>query len=789
MPTSGGQYSCRLVIASWVSVVVAAGCLADPAGLRSLALTVMSPGDSLWVGAPGERLPAPLRVRVTDERGAPVSGARVTWTPSGVGAYVVEADSVTGASGLAQAGWVLGTNAADSQYLRITVTSLGREGAGVGRARAVPHVVAHFRFLSDTPAVVHVGDSLVAHVGALDPYGNAFETPQVELESADTGRATCVRSSIIGGPGRGRTWVRMVSQNVRDSFPLQVVQQVATIEPGSPVLLFTSLGAEQTLQYNVLDDHGQVVQDSAVTLSIADTTIASFDGQHVRSLAPGRTVIDLSLGQTTAATIVQVQQISASLTLVPDTIRLTALHDTGSVGIVAHDSLGSVIAHPDVTVAVTDSTVGRIVDGQTIEALGPGTTQVRVTDTLSGRTAEATVLVQPAVARAGIDVRRSNGFTFAARGDSVGAIWVEDHNGYRIGLSTLNVQVALSDSSRAAVDVAGVVRALGSGITTIHVVLDSLTLNDSVTVVAPVQVEASADPDFSVAGLPDSLGVWAPTAIRMPDGSTRLFFTGYVYDSIQRPPFSGSLHYATSPDGVHFTYVGVALPRDSGYSGFRSQGVENVFMLPRDDGPGCRMLAAAGSSWWIWQIYSAVSTDCTNWAWEDGPALPGVIEGDTIGRPIGEGMYVWQDSTGALWMLTGAYPATPGDVRTWTVGLYRGSDQRHWQFVRTVLYPGPAGSGRERSVGAPSVAEVAPGLYRMFLNGDDLGLGPNGGRARIWSAVSRDRFTWVLEGVVLDLGIPGAGPRYPTVIGNQLYYVHYGPGLGAHLSVARIQQP
>ncbi len=787
MPTLTKYGLRRLIMVSGVCWTLVAGCLSDPEGPTSLVMVVMGqPSDSIWVGGPGEPLPTPMRIHVTDGRGSPVVGALVTWTPSGKGARVVAPGTVTNESGDAQAGWVLGVDASEEQQLRISVSTFDRQAQSLVRARGVPHVVSRLRFLPDTPAVLHVGDSLRMHFAAIDPYGNAFQPPDTVLAPADTTIARIAGSVLIAGPRRGRTLVTVFSQSVRDSLLVSVGQDVATIQPDDRVLRFTSLGETLPFGYEVLDDRGQLVQDTTVSLQVEDTSIASYDGRYIHSRGPGETMIALRLGSTVAGTSVQVLQVPASIKLTPDSIVFTALGDTDAVRVAAYDSLGFLIAHPSVHLSIDDSAVARV-DGQgTVRSVGGGATHLTITDSLTSKQTRLPVIVRQAVVRTVIAVRSNGGFTFAAPDDSVGAIWAEDHNGYRVPVSA---QIALSDSSRVAVDTNGVIRALKSGTTTITAIVDSLKQVDSVTVVLPVQVQSPALAAFTVAGLPDSLGVWAPTAIVMPDGTQRLFFTGYVYDSIQKPPFSGSLHYATSTDGVHFTYQGIALPRDSGYSGYRSQGVENVFLLPRDDGPGCRLLASAGSSWWIWQIYSAVSDGCDTWTWEDGPALPGAIESDTIGRPNGEGIYAWRDSTGQLWMLAGAYPETSGDVRTWTIALYRGTDERHWSYVRSVFYPGPPGSGRERAVFGPSVVAVAPGLYRMFFAGDDLGIGPDGGRSRIWSAVSHDRLEWVFEGQVLDLGLPTRGPRYPTVVGNHLYYVDTGPTVSARLGVAQILQP
>lgn len=743
--------------------------------------------DSAWTGAPGEPIPSGVRLRVTNPGGDPIPAALVSWSVTGKGSSVRAVSTFTDRNGEAFGAWVLGTDAAEQQQLRVTVRTSVEQGQILIVARAIPHVVKALTVSLDTPVVLRVGDTLLLHPAAVDPYGNVIPSPSLSYAIADTTHLVEREGLLVAGPRRGRAEVLVSSQSVTTKIPVQVVQYVQSITAVSDTIQLNSVGAQQALPYVVRDDRGAVVLDTTATVSVLDSNVVQVQEGQVRSIAPGTSHVLLSIGSINKVLTVVVRQRVTSIKFGHDTIRFDALFDTVALQPIALDSLGAVVVGPRLSLAVGNQQVAKFVGPLTLQALAPGDAAVTAYDSSSGVSATVQIRVHQIPVDAGISIRQQDGFTFSATGDSAGAVWAVDHNGFRIPFNRFAVRI--SDSAAVTVDSTGTVRALRSGETQIVATIDTMTPTVDMTVVLPVQVLAANVPGFEIVGLPDSLGPWAPTAVPMPDGTTRLFFTGYVYDTIQSPPFSGSLHYATSADGVHFTYSGVALPRDSGYSGYRSQGVENVFMLPRDDGPGCRLLAAAGSSWWIWQIYSAVADDCTSWRWEEGPALPGVIENDTIGRPIGEGIDVWKDSTGSLWMLTGAYPATYGGVRTWTVGLYRGSDQRHWEFVRTVLYPGPPGSGRERAVGAPAVVAVGPGLYRMFFSGDDIGIAADGGRSRIWSAVSHDRLTWVFEGAVLDFQVPTRGPRYPTVVGDKLYFVNSGPGFGAHLSAAQIRQP
>jgi len=938
-----------------------AACLSDPVGPGTLVVRPIAGSlDSIWVGAPGEPLGTGVRLQVTDGSGLPVPGATVGWQAVGRGAQVLDAGAQTDAQGNVRGGWLLGTDAAQEQMLNITVRTAQHESAVTIRARAVPHVVTRVQVAVDTPAVLRVGDTLALVAQAVDPYGNVFPAPNVQLAIGDSTIGRVTSSIVVGGPRRGRTVVIVMSEGVQSTLALHVTQYVAKIVPAVDTFRFTSLGAELPVSYSVVDDRGKVVADTQATITVLDTAVAQVAAGHIQSVSVGSTSLRYDVVAVSRQVSVLVRQRVASVQFHRDTAAFDALLDTTTLHPVAKDSLGSVVPQPALRTQVADTTTVRLIapfllrslrpgattvqavdsetgitgtlpvvvqqkvtaidvgpnpvlfdalkdtvpltitprdrlgspvdgarlqvtvadtqvvttlSGNRLRSIAPGTTTASVRDSASGISAGLTVTVTQRVARivssldsllfsaladsarvsanaydrlgsriaapvlkwlsadsrvavvdsSGLVRARSQGtnavvvhdsfsavadtvrvhvwqqpvalslhlatqptgFTFTTAGDSLGVVESLDRNGFRLPASRISTSV--SDTSVVQVDSLGVIRAYRSGVGAVSSIIDTFTVTGSLAVVLPVQVLTQQEPGFQITGWPDTAFPGPVTVIPKADGTVWLYSTGYAPDSTQSPPFSGDLFSASSTDGVHFTFAGVALTRDTAY---RREGIESVFIVPRDDGVGCRMYAAAGKSHYMWQVYSAIADDCTSWTWEDGAVVPGVQASDGTLRGTGEGIYAWQDSVGAWWMLVGAMSTLPNDYPVWTVALYRANSERQWQFVRTVFRPGPPGSGTERAVFAPTVVQVAPGLYRMFYSGDDLGVGPNDGRSRIMSAVSRDRFNWTPEGVVLDFGINGGGPAYPSVVGNRLYYQYRNPyHSGLYLSAARIAQP
>ena len=312
--------------------------------------------------------------------------------------------------------WQLGTDAAEEQGLHVVVQTSNHQRDVEIRARAVPHIVAQLRVVSDTPAVVRLGDTLTLAVNAVDPYGNVFPAPDVAFAVSDTSLAQA-GSGFITGLRRGSTVLRISSHGAEAVVPVQVVQYVAAIEPASDVIEFSSLGAELPVVYEVRDDRGRVVGDTTVAIAAADSAVVQVVGGNVRAVAPGITSLRLSLGVASATMLAGVQQRVGSLRLLRDTIRLDALRDTTTLTPIAHDSLGFPIPNPSVAYQVSDAEVARFAGPRTLEALKVGDALVTVRDSVTGISSTSNVVVRQVVTSIALN---QSAITFDALGDSVG---------------------------------------------------------------------------------------------------------------------------------------------------------------------------------------------------------------------------------------------------------------------------------------------------------------------------------------------------------------------------------
>ncbi len=150
------------------------------------------------------------------------------------------------------------------------------------------------------------------------------------------------------------------------------------------------------------------------TLSVADTTVAQVTDTGVRAALPGATELRLAVGSVTSSVAIDVEQRIASLRLQRDTIRFDALRDTTTIHVIAEDSLGNPVHHPELVFEVGDGQVVALSADRSLEAVTPGITVLTLRDAVTGLIATTPIIVQQRVAA--IDVAP---ITFDALGDTI----------------------------------------------------------------------------------------------------------------------------------------------------------------------------------------------------------------------------------------------------------------------------------------------------------------------------------------------------------------------------------
>jgi hypothetical protein len=333
-----------------------------------------------------------------------------------------------------------------------------------------------------------------------------------------------------------------------------------------------------------------------------------------------------------------------------------------------------------------------------------------------------------------------------------------------------------------------------SGVDTLYITSGSAKTALPVAVALPAVVTPTLGDYLSVDSMPSGTGPWAPTARRNSQGQLEVYFAAYYHDSagaLLSSPYRANLHRLVSSDGVNFRYDGVVLPHDDSLCALEGTGIENINIVPRADGPGWRMMYAAGSfACYGWQVFSAVSTDERTWVKEgvvrlsNGgtvPPAPSVVPP----WPSGEGMVTEQLPSGEWRMIVSTYEHITPAENKFQITEWKSPDQLNWTYAGPLFTTRQMPPEGQRSVYSPTIRKFAPGLWRMVFTADNRD--QPGGASYLWSAVSTDEQTWQLEGQLI--GSAGSNFLYCSLVDDRLVFMRQDGTLPRRLAIATVLMP
>ena len=677
-------------------------------------------------------------------------------------------------------------------------------GAGPTQRLVTVMVGQRVTGLSVTPdsSTLRLGLADTLRVAATDSLGSAVAQPGTAFASLDTAVVAVDSGGIVRGRSRGWGRVAVRAQGAGDTVRVHVVQVVQAIRVSADTLRFTALGAVQTLDVGLVDDQGLPVADSAPSAGVTDTAVAALvspGALSLRSRRNGATTLQLAAGDVQRSVVAIVAQRATRLALARDTLRFDALAESLEVAATAYDSLGSVVAGGIGGLVVDDTTVAAVLGDSALRARQNGTTAARFT--LLGLSGSVPVVVAQVAASVAANLTSTNRILMLATGAAVPITCQGlDRNGFALAAAPT---VVTSGSGVVAGASCATLRAQHSGLDTIRVSLGAASTTVPLAVALPAVVWPPQAESLWVDSFPtiftdsgpvpaSSVKPFAISLRRNSRGQTELYVSLNVTGVSQA---FEDLHRYVSDDNAHFRYDGLVLRHDTLTTcGLLSYGIEQIAIVPRSDGPGWRMYFAGGNfNCYGWQVFSAVSTDERKWTIENGvrldnggsyPPAPPVRQQ----WPVGEGMVVDQAPNGEWRMIVGGYQRVTPVENKFQLVEWRSTDQLNWRYVGPVLTTAQMPPEADASIYSPSIVEFAPGLWRMVFTGDNRA-DPNG-RYRTWSAVSTDRGTWQVEGILM--GQTSGNFSYVAVLGNLLVTVVPLPvaaGSGHKLAVASITMP
>ena len=386
-----------------------------------------------------------------DAGGRTLSGRPVTWTSSnGAVASVTPAGLVT-------------ANAVGAATITATI-----EGVSANATVTVSPVPVGSVTIAPSSATVTVGQTAALVPTVKDATGLIVTDRVVAWSSSDDHIATVSTGGVVRGIAPGAVVISATSEGVSGSAAVTVV----SVAVGSVTVLPTSatvqLGATTTLTATVKDVTGAVATDRQVVWSTSNGSVASVSSTgEVTGKATGTATITASSGGRSGSATIAVVPVPApvaTLTLEPSSLTL-APGQTAPLTATPKAADGTALTGRTVTYASDNTAVARVSSTGVVTGVALGT--ATVTATSEGKSASATVTVQPAVSF----VLVSPGLVLVRRGATVQlSAAAYDANSNRIFGRT--VTWSSDDQTVATVDPNGLVTTKKAGTVLITATID-----------------------------------------------------------------------------------------------------------------------------------------------------------------------------------------------------------------------------------------------------------------------------------------------------------------------------
>jgi len=669
-------------------------------------------------------------------------------------------------------------------YWRIVVTAgSASDTAWVHAIQIVQSIIAR----PDTLFFHALGQADSLDVKLVDDQGLTVvdSLPQVSHSVPGVVQVQVGTPFVVRSVSKGATALALSVGAITHHTGVVVDQRVVSMSVSSSHLTFDALGDTTRLRAQAWDHLGQPITDEVVAYSSTDTTIAKVGSDGlVASKGSGETWVYARADTIRDSVRVTVVQQVARVVTANGVLFLDALQAVVPMQATALDRLGSPLIDAVLTYSAQDSNVVAVGPEGTVRALANGVTGIVARAGVDSTVVRVVVQQAPASIHAAVTYGKPI-LTLPVGSLIPLSCTVFDRNGYPLASGP-----AAGPSSTGTTGGAdcGSLRVQHSGLDTLHLTAGSIAVRVPIVVAAGPSVSSPLGDFLVVDSLPSGTFPWAPSARINSRGQLEVY-AGLGLDLNPAPP--SDLHRLVSDDRVHFRYDGLVLQHDPDPCGLNGAGVENIAVVPSQDGPGWRMYYASGSSGcYGWQVFSATSTDERTWTKEPGVRVSngGPLPPDapaTPPWPAGEGMFVERLPSGEWRMIVSTYEHILPRVDKWQITEWRSPNQLDWIYHDTVLTTRQMPAEGQASVYSPTLREFAPGLWRMIFTGDNR-WSPDG-RSRLWSAVSTDKVHWQVEGELM--GAPGTNLYYAALAEDRLVFIRQDTAQPLRLGIATVQMP
>ncbi len=404
--------------------------------------TLVAFGDTVRLSAEG-----------VDANGHLVAGAEFAW------AAADESVATVDAAGLVTA---VGNGATE-----ITATAGSVDGTALV---TIEQQVAAVDVTPAPDALVAFGDTVRLSAAAFDANGHLVDAAEFGWASDDESVATVDAAGLVTAAGNGATEVTARAGSIDGSARVTVEQRVAAIHVAPAPRALAAFGDTVRLSAEALDPNGHLVADTEFDWAAGNGSVATVDAAGlVTAVGNGATEITASARSIAGSVRVIVEQQVADVDVTPAQDTLAAFGDTVRLSAEAFDANGHLVAGAELAWAAVDESVATVNAAGLVTAVGNGTTEITVTG--SSVTGSTRVTVEQVVTT--VNVKPASG-DLVALGETVRLLAEAfDANGHAV--ASAGLAWAAVDESVATVDAAGLVTAVGNGVTEVTATTGSVT--------------------------------------------------------------------------------------------------------------------------------------------------------------------------------------------------------------------------------------------------------------------------------------------------------------------------
>jgi len=368
------------------------------------------------------------------------------------------------------------------------IASCGPDNTGIRRLPLEPNAALTALAVSPSATVLPYIGATTQLSASITPEGGAggfsYEwfslTNQVATVGSD-GTVTAITE------GQAKIIVRIM--NLVDTATITVKRLPASVMLDPDTVLFTELGAVQTIDVTVADGGGQELGDDEVVWSSSDTAVVTVSAVGViTSVGQGSTTVKATAGGIVSSVTVRVAVGPAEIEVTPAEVTLISLGDTQLLSAAVTDAAGESMDSIAITYLSDDTTVVTVSGTGLVTAVSPGSTSILVTGDTVRTSVEVEVNQTPdAITVTPDGVKAVVGATIPY------AAAVLDANGHSIEnpwltWTTTDVAVATLTSQ-------GVATGVGAGTASIIATAGSVADTVQLEVVVPVVDSIAVDPD------------------------------------------------------------------------------------------------------------------------------------------------------------------------------------------------------------------------------------------------------------------------------------------------------